>query len=217
MMLQPDGLFFISDTHFFHNNILKYSKRTEFTSKPETDIILGKDEAAISGLEIGHESLMRMHEGMIARWNAVVQPEDTVYHLGDIFLGRSNEDALSLRYRLNGKIHLIRGNHDFVADQIPQAFESISDYKELMIDDPSHPKGQRPVILFHYALRVWHWSNGGSYSLYGHSHGDLPDDPNALSFDVGVDCWNYTPVSWEQVQIKMRSKSWRSPKERLKT
>jgi calcineurin-like phosphoesterase family protein len=41
----------------------------------------------------------------------------------------------------------------------------------------------------------------GAWHLYGHSHGALP--PYGKSFDVGVDCWNYKPVSFEQVQEKM--------------
>lgn len=43
----------------------------------------------------------------------------------------------------------------------------------------------------------------------GHSHGSMPDDTNMLSCDVGVDCWNYTPVSMEQLQVHMSKKTFK--------
>lgn len=48
-------------------------------------------------------------------------------------------------------------------------------------------------------------------SLYGHSHGTLPDDEAALSFDVGVDCHNFYPVSYEEVKAVMARKKWTPP------
>jgi len=46
-----------------------------------------------------------------------------------------------------------------------------------------------------------------SWHLYGHSHGQLQDDPNLLSFDVGVDSWNYAPLSYEQAKEVMANKN----------
>ena len=45
--------------------------------------------------------------------------------------------------------------------------------------------------------------------LFGHSHSTLPDDPNSLSCDVGVDAWNYAPVSFEQLQEVMAKKTFK--------
>jgi calcineurin-like phosphoesterase family protein len=59
-------------------------------------------------------------------------------------------------------------------------------------------------------MKVWNGSHKGDWQLYGHSHGTLPDDPNALSCDVGVDCWNYFPVSMEQLRAKMKTKNYKS-------
>lgn len=78
--------FFTSDTHFNHANIIR------FCNRPFNDV-------------------EQMNETLIANWNRVVQPEDTVFHLGDFCLGGSVEWTKILN-RLNGKIYLILGNHD---------------------------------------------------------------------------------------------------------
>jgi calcineurin-like phosphoesterase family protein len=77
--------YFTSDTHFSHANIIIYCNR------PFTDID-------------------QMNEAMIKNWNDRVKPEDTVYHLGDFSMGK--KENVFLRRRLNGKIILIKGNHD---------------------------------------------------------------------------------------------------------
>ena len=46
-------------------------------------------------------------------------------------------------------------------------------------------------------MRVWNKSHRGAWHLYGHTHGNLPDDIETLSTDVGTDRWNYTPVSFD--------------------
>jgi len=58
-------------------------------------------------------------------------------------------------------------------------------------------------------MRVWNKSHHGAWHLYGHSHGTLPDDKNSLSFDVGVDCHNFTPINFEQVSAIMKKKNFK--------
>lgn len=79
-------VFYTSDNHFYHKNILKYCPRPWSTVE-------------------------EMNEGMIQRWNSVVGPEDVVYHMGDFAFG-SVEKQRAIRVRLNGHIIIIRGNHD---------------------------------------------------------------------------------------------------------
>lgn len=81
-----ERIFFISDTHFGHRNILKYDAR------PWSDI--------------------RQHdEDIINNWNRKVDKSDIVYHLGDLALvGRQRQNELI--QQLNGRIFLIFGNHD---------------------------------------------------------------------------------------------------------
>lgn len=175
-----ETLWFTSDHHWGHANIIRFSQR------PYADV----DE---------------MNEALIANWNRVVGEKDTVYHLGDIFMLASQE-AKRIRERLNGTICLIRGNHDKTADSMKQAFAWIKDYHELKVEDPDTPDGKRRIVLCHYAFRVWNKSHHGSWHLYGHSHGSLPDDPNSLSFDAGVDCHDYAPISYARVKEMMATK-----------
>jgi calcineurin-like phosphoesterase family protein len=60
------------------------------------------------------------------------------------------------------------------------------------------------IVLCHYAMRVWHHSHHGAGMLYGHSHGGLPPVPGVPSFDCGVDCWGYAPISFTDVQKEMK-------------
>lgn len=81
------SIFYISDTHFGHKNILKYDNRPYFT-------------------------VAEMDADLIKRWNNAVKPTDTVYHLGDFSWLKPAEESEILQ-RLNGTKILIRGNHDY--------------------------------------------------------------------------------------------------------
>lgn len=116
---------------------------------------------------------------LIENWNAHVRAGDDVFHLGDFAYGNS-ASALSILERLNGNVHLIEGNHDSVAHQIRARFAWYDRVKTIKV-------GDRRIFLSHYAHRVWDRSHHGAWHLYGHSHASLPDDPNSLSLDVGVD------------------------------
>ena len=138
------SFFFIGDTHFGHSNIIRYDGRP-FSSVDE------------------------MNEALIANWNRVVRDRDTVYHLGDVSMLRP-EKTRAILDRLNGKICLIRGNHERAAEDklCRDRFEWIKDYHFLSLN------GGIQIALFHYALRVWNKAHHGAWHLYGHSHGRLP-------------------------------------------
>ncbi len=146
--------------------------------------------------------VVEMNETIIKNWNDRVGKDDLVYHLGDFCFGRSDAEFDMYFRRLNGLIVFIKGNHDKLAWQNRSKFyASSASYREIDI------KGQ-DITLCHYAMRVWNKSHHGSWHLYGHSHGSLPDDPNARSFDVGVDCHNYAPIEFEEVARIMAKKNW---------
>lgn len=177
-------VWFTSDTHYGHANIIKYCNRPWST-------------------------VSEMDEGMIRNYNSVVQPGDTVYHLGDVGFHRDFNDMVKIIQRLNGNKILIMGNHDKkMHPSVKRCFASCHPYLEIDVDDVD--VGRQKIILFHYAARVWNKSHRGSWQLYGHSHGSLPDDPNALAFDVGVDCHGYTPISYSQVKARMAKKSYKA-------
>jgi len=63
------------------------------------------------------------------------------------------------------------------------------------------------VVLCHYDLRVWNRSNCGSWHLYGHSHGRLPEMPTSLSMDVGIDTHEFRPWHYDEIVGVMEKKS----------
>jgi len=182
-MKNEKQIWFTSDTHFGHANVIRFNNR------PFKDV-------------------EQMDAMLIKNWNSVVSYQDDVYHLGDFSL-TSAERSLRILEQLNGNIHLIKGNHEksvleksFTRDK----FCWIKDYYELKVEDPSAKGGRQSIVLLHYAMKVWNKSHHGSWHLYGHSHGSLPDDINSLSFDVGVDSHDYFPISYEDVKRIMKKK-----------
>ena len=159
---------FTADTHFGHKNIIRSCDRP-FDTIEEHDAHL------------------------IDMWNAVVRKGDDVYHLGDFSYRAGVEHAERILKKLNGRVHLIKGNHDRPAVlQLPWA--SVQDFLEIKLD------GQR-ISLFHYGMRTWPAQWHGSIQLYGHSHTRLPG--NSRSLDVGVDAWSYMPTNIEQIRARM--------------
>ena len=169
-------IWFTADTHFGHANIIRYCGRP-FETKEEHDAVL------------------------IQNWNSVVRPNDTVYHLGDFGYG----DPIALKKiaaRLSGRIHFIKGNHDkpSTIDIIGGRFSTVND---VHVITPKINDKKQTIFLSHYAHRSWYKSNHGSWHLWGHSHGNM--ESYGLSFDCGVDCWNFTPISLKQVEAKMET------------
>lgn len=173
---------FTSDHHFGHKNIISHANRP-FSSVEEMD------------------------EVMIQRWNEKISSNDSVYYLGDLALNKA-ERLREILKRLNGNIYLIKGNHDSTALDCKNRFEWIKDYYELKVPDAATASGKQKIVLFHYAIREWNGKFRGSYHLYGHAHGTLPDDNRSLSFDVGVDNHNFYPLEYDEVKAIMAKKDW---------
>lgn len=172
-------VYFTSDRHFGHANIIDYCSRPFRNSR-------------------------EMDEALIANHNALVGVDDDVYDLGDFAFGRGVDYAYALHCftRLNGRKHFVRGNHDKLLDEIyrkqPQLFASYErGYSEIEVNGVT-------IILCHYAMREWHHALKGTWHLFGHTHNSLPG--YGKSFDVGVDAWEYKPVSFEQVSEEMRKR-----------
>jgi calcineurin-like phosphoesterase family protein len=85
------NIFFTSDHHWGHANILKFVSPAGTLLRPEFSCVEEMDEA------------------MVDRWNAVVRPQDKVYHLGDVAM---KLPALAHCARCHGHKRLVRGNHD---------------------------------------------------------------------------------------------------------
>lgn len=107
--------------------------------------------------------LEHMHSELIGRWNMAVEPEDTVYCLGDMFFCEPSE-ACAVLDKLNGKKILVRGEHDTVDDlDLMRRFDMVTDYLE--IDDAG-----RNVVLCHYPIPCFNGHLQNQYHLYGHVH-----------------------------------------------
>lgn len=191
------NIWFTSDTHYNHKNIVKGVAEWEDKSQC-------RDFA----------TLEEHNDALVNNFNKLVKPEDTLYHLGDWSFG--GFDAIkAFRSRLKCEnIHLIYGNHDHHIERnregVQGLFKSVQYYKEVAF--PGTPK----IILCHYAMRVWNHSHKGSWMLYGHSHGTLdanrPEFANPTwigdmyytrnyrTIDVGVDTHALYPYSLEELK-----------------
>jgi calcineurin-like phosphoesterase family protein len=194
-----------SDTHYYHANIIRYVKRPYI--RPGD---LDKDGAWVNKA-VGAERATEMTEKMIADHNALVKPDDEVIHLGDFCFG-GTQNVIRLLRRLNGKYKFIWGNHDKPLKDFATVIDYYPDLKDrIQFLGGLHEiqiEGQQ-IVLCHYAMRTWNKSHRGAWHLYGHSHGTLPDDPNSMSFDVGVDCHGLKPVSIDQIRAIMAKKTFK--------
>ena len=156
---------FTADTHFGHAAVIRMNAR------PFADVV-------------------EMREQFVANWNAAVRPNDEIWHLGDFAYRAEPGEAGRVFERLNGRKHLICGNHDTLAVATGMAWESVSDIHQLAVD------GVR-LVLCHYPMLEWPGFYRGAVHLFGHCHGNRRGV--GRSCDVGVDCWNYRPVRLSEV------------------
>ena len=168
-------IFFTSDTHINHKNIIQYCNRP-FTTVEEMTLIITKN------------------------WNACVKPTDTIYHLGDVGFFKG-DDAIDFINELNGMKYILPGSHDHWIEGLRRRslrdagyYIFKSGYQEINI------QGQH-IVLCHYAMRSWPKSFHGSWHLFGHSHGRL--EPYGKSFDVGMDCHNFFPIEFDTIKKQM--------------
>ena len=95
------------------------------------------------------------------------------------------------------EVTLIKGSHEKSAYLCRNKFEQIVSLFEINIDNNT-------IVLCHYSMRTWNKSHYNTWHLYGHSHGML--EGWGKSFDVGVDCWNFTPLSYEEIKKEMEKR-----------
>jgi len=136
-----------------------------------------------------------MNQALIDNWNAKVGKKDVAYHLGD-FSFAGTVKTVEIVKQLNGKIHLVKGNHDYKQSGVAlKAFDSVKNLREIKIDDQT-------IVLCHFpiAKNGWHKAGHGSWHLHGHAHGKRMYDPEYKRLDVGVDVHNFDPISFEDVR-----------------
>lgn len=159
----------ISDTHFCDDGTITRYERRPFQNSKEMD------------------------EEMIANWNRVVKPEDTIYHLGDFVCEANADQTESVIRQLNGRKILIMGNHD-------QRF-SPKEWREMGFDEV-YPL---PVILDDFFMLSHEPLYINRISPYANIFGHVHNNPayrtaSSRSFCVCVERMNYAPVSFEDIK-----------------
>jgi calcineurin-like phosphoesterase family protein len=140
-------------------------------------------------------SVAEMDAAMVARWNQTVGPDDEVWHLGDFAVRQSTLRVGELLAALAGTKHLITGNNDGAATTGLPGWASVQSYVELEVDGSW-------LVLFHYPLRTWNRIGRGALNLHGHSHGRLA--PLRRQIDVGVDLWDFCPITLAEIRAHLR-------------
>jgi len=176
-------VFFTADHHFYHQNIIKYCNRP-------------------------FESVEEMNNALINNWNESIRSMDDVYVIGDFIFGRAERQAERLTgivRQVKGNIFLVKGSHDKLASYDPMTLGKDARRFHLFEDRilAITVDGQE-IILCHYSMRVWPKSHFNTWHLFGHSHGKLK--PWGKSLDVGVDCWDYRPLSFPEVKGIMQTR-----------
>lgn len=188
-----------SDAHYNHFNVTSHPKSKNYCNRPFT-------------------SIEEMNESLIERWNSRVKPDDEVQYLGDFSLDfKAVEEILP---RLNGNFHLKSGNHDKTWKLKPQCvkkyldsgFKSVKMIDEIDIDGHGHK-----VVLSHLPYKPpealnedvryleYRPKDKGLVALVGHVHEKWKIGPYSKMINVGVDVWDYYPVSEEELIPLIRS------------
>ena len=181
-------IFFTSDLHFGHENVIAFDGRP-------------------------FDSVKEMNEELIRRWNLKVGKEDTVYVLGDLIWKTANNEAESILRQLNGEIVLIKGNHDTFIKNNRKASSLLREVKEyddicVALEDGTIKR----CILSHYYMPLYNGHRLNAIHLHGHSHNTVENSIeryitdmlkrsgyNPQIYNVGCMLWNYEPVTLDEI------------------
>jgi len=187
-------IWFISDEHYWHKRVIRLCTRP-------------------------FDSLDEMHRILIRNHNIRVKPEDTVIHVGDFSWG-STTKTKSILDQLNGTHILIMGNHDKGSHITAMNAGFVWACTEMQM----HLEGEK-IIIKHYPYKphwlfrmknflIYHYNlryldrrpkNEGGWLIHGHTHSS--QKLKEKSIHVGVDAWNFKPVSLNQIIRIIRKKT----------
>lgn len=170
-----DKIFFTSDLHIGHANIIKYCNR------PYADV-------------------QEMSEQILKSWNGTVPEDADVFILGDVFFRISKYNQKLFMDKLNGRKHLILGNHDRLSNLELSCYKHISSLDQIVIKQRVEDKHEyTTLVLSHYPLYSWAGITRGTFNLFGHEHNSIPNSEYLLSqMDVGWDV-KLKPFSWTDI------------------
>lgn len=150
---------------------------------------------AMSRFDRPFANVAAMDAAMVARWAETVAAGDDVWHLGDFAIRRTEAEMAALLQALPGRKHLVAGNNDGPVTRELSGWSSVQDYAEIECDGAK-------LVMCHYPFRTWNGMYKGALNLHGHSHGQLKPLPRQI--DVGVDAWDFRPVTVAQLRAKRR-------------
>jgi calcineurin-like phosphoesterase family protein len=209
-----DMIYFTSDLHFGHRNIIDYANRPFWDNK-----IVEKGGNVV----LEKSAVDFMNESLIQNWNDIVGEDDTVYVLGDVAMGKI-ADSLPLVLKLNGNKFLIPGNHDRC--HFMHSDKKRKGWKEKYEDVGFHILGNSvddgcgvvPMSYQGYDFLLCHFPYvgdsqyderysayrpdfNGQWLLHGHTHSDKVYEKSIhpRQIHVGIDAWNYHPVNITQI------------------
>jgi calcineurin-like phosphoesterase family protein len=135
-------------------------------------------------------SVPEMNTAIVQRWNETVGLDDEVWYLGDFAIRQKQAVVAELLEQLHGHKHLLTGNNDPQETTELNHWDSVQPYSEVTVEGVL-------LVLCHYPFRSWRGMNKGSVNLHGHCHGRLK--PQLRQFDVGVDVWDFRPVTLGEI------------------
>ena len=188
---------FTADYHLGHANIIKYCKRP-FLKEGDLD-----NKGQWVSKEIANKRVDQMNNTIIRNHNERVKPGDVVFHIGDFCFkntinGKPGEGvpitAIEWEKKLNGKIIFLKGNHDK------------NNSNKTIIEGMVIRYGGYQLYLTH---KPEHHNNKYKINLVGHVHEkwSVRAVPASTLINVGVDQWNFYPVSFEEVMTKYQRRN----------
>lgn len=154
------SILFTSDLHFFHDNIVKYCNRP-IDTQPH-------------------------NEWLLDTVNDTIQPEDTIYHLGDLVGSRRGYkygELLEVMKQLKGNWKFLKGNHDNESQLKSLCKDSGHEYLGVYHEERLLDKS---FVLFHFPIENWHKKHYGSIHLHGHLH-NTPSNKLVNRYNVCID------------------------------
>lgn len=198
-MSSQSNIFFGSDFHFSHANIIRGVSEWKETREEESE----QDTRDFATIE-EHDS------ALLKNINDMVKENDIFYFLGDWSFG-GPDNVVKFRKLVNCRnIHFIYGNHDERIEKRYSNTDLFSSYQHVLqltikigeTETGKHIK--QKFFLSHYSHQVWPKSNKGSIHLFGHSHGTI-QRAFGKSMDVGVDTNGLRPYHLDEVLDRMKN------------
>ena len=175
-------IFFTSDTHFNHDREFVYSPR-------------------------GFKTIQEMNGTLVKNWNETVGNDDDIYVLGDFFLGTDFNYIQEVLNKLNGRIHLVTGNHD-----TPSKIIEYTSWNNIVeIADALHIRyKKREFFLGHYPVLTASLEQDPDkavINLFGHTHSkDKFYEDRPYMYNVAVDANDNKPVEIEEILTAFNNK-----------